>query len=111
MTGPQRRVSRHQRNRASRAWVFGTAGLAAAAAVIGVAAVLVTRGGTPTAWHPTPLATNIIGTQAVGLANPGSARAGGSTTGPLAPPSQSQAGPPLPPPRARGEMPPPPQRA
>src|SRR5229473_3586855 len=45
MTGPQRRVSRHQRNRASRAWVFGTAGLAAAAAAVGVAAVLVSTPG------------------------------------------------------------------
>lgn len=92
MTGPQRRVSRHQKNRASRAWVFGTAGLAAAAAAVGVAAILVTSGGPPTALHPTPLATNIIGTQAVGLANPGPAPKGGSPAGAMTLLSESQAG-------------------
>jgi hypothetical protein len=92
MTGPQRRVRRHQRNRASRAWVFGTAGLAAAAAAVGVAAVLVTSGGTRAVSHPTSLATNITGTQAVGVANPGPAQGGGSSAGSAVLLSESQAG-------------------
>src|ERR1700730_18179794 len=91
MTGPQRRISRHQRNRASRAWVFGTAGLAAAAAAVGVAAVLVTSGGNQSAGHPTPVTTNISGTPADGLANPGPAPAGGSPARTVVLLSESQA--------------------
>jgi hypothetical protein len=78
MTGPQR-GARHQRSRAPRAWVFGTAGLAAAAAASAVAVMLLTSNGSPAASRPAPLATNITGTQAVGLANPGLVPAGGTT--------------------------------
>jgi hypothetical protein len=80
MTGPQR-GARHQRSRAPRVWVFGTAGLAAAAAAIAVAVILLTGGGSPAASRPTPLATNITSTQAVGLANPGLVLADGTHAG------------------------------
>jgi hypothetical protein len=80
MTGLQRRVPQQQRGtQSSRAWVFGTAGLAGIAATGGVVAILVGSAGTPGASRPAPLATNITGTQAVGLANPGTPQAGTAT--------------------------------
>ena len=92
MTGPQR-SARHQRSRASRAWVFGTAGLAAAVAAAIVAVILLSSGGTPAATRATPLATNIVSTQAVGLANLGPPpQPGGSAAGAGSLLSQSQAG-------------------
>jgi hypothetical protein len=92
MTGPQR-GARHQRSRAPRAWVFGTAGLAAAAAVVVVAVVLLTSGGTPGAARPTPLATNITSSQAVGLANLGPPpKVGGSSAGTASLLAQAEAG-------------------
>jgi hypothetical protein len=79
MTGLQRRTPQQQRrNRSSRAWVFCTAGLAGVAAAGGVAAILLTSSRTPAESQPAPLATNITGAQAVGLANPGEAQAGGA---------------------------------
>jgi Ricin-type beta-trefoil lectin domain-like len=80
MTGPQR-GARHQRSRGPRAWVFGTAGLAAAVAAVVVAVILLNSGGSPAASRPTPLATNITSTQAVGLANPGLVLANGTHAG------------------------------
>ena len=78
MTGPQR-GARHQRSRAPRAWVFGTAGLAAALAAAGVVVVLLTSRGPPA--RPTPLATDITSTQAAGLANLGPLPAGSGPAG------------------------------
>src|ERR1022692_257013 len=79
MTGPQR-GARHHRSRSPRAWVFGSAGLAGSIAVAAVAVVLLTNGGSPAA-SPTPLATNVTSTQAVGLANPGLVQADGTVAG------------------------------
>jgi Ricin-type beta-trefoil lectin domain-like len=88
MTGPQRRA-RHQRSRAPRAWVFGTAGVAAALAAIGVVVMLLTSG-SPAA-SPTPLATDITSSQAVGLANLGPLPAGTGPAGAETLLSRSQA--------------------
>jgi hypothetical protein len=60
--------------------VFGSAGLAGGIAVAAVAAILLTTGGSPAA-SPTPLATNVTSTQAVGLANPGLAQGDGAGAG------------------------------
>ena len=80
MTGLQRRTPQQQRrNRSSRAWVFGTAGLAGVAAAGGVVAILLTSSRTPAESQPAPLATNITSAQAVGLANPGEPPAGAAT--------------------------------
>ena len=79
MTGPQR-GARHHRSRSPRAWVFGSAGLAGGIVVAAVAVILLTNGGSPEA-SPTPLATNVTGTQAVGLANPGLVQADGTVAG------------------------------
>jgi hypothetical protein len=79
MTGPHR-GARHHRSRSPRAWVFGSAGLAGGIAVAAVAVMLLTNGGSPEA-SPTPLATNVTGTQAVGLANPGLVQADGTVAG------------------------------
>jgi hypothetical protein len=79
MTGPHR-GARHHRSRSPRAWVFGSAGLAGGIAVAAVAVILLTNGGSPEA-SPTPLATNVTGTQAVGLANPGLVQADGTVAG------------------------------
>lgn len=79
MTGPHR-GARHHRSRSPRAWVFGSVGLAGGIAVAAVAVILLTNGGSPEA-APTPLATNVTGTQAVGLANPGLVQADGTVAG------------------------------
>jgi Ricin-type beta-trefoil lectin domain-like len=79
MTGPQR-GARHHKSRSPRAWVFGSAGLAGGIAVAAVAVILLTSSGSPEA-SPTPLATNVTGTQAVGLANPGLVQADGTVAG------------------------------
>jgi Ricin-type beta-trefoil lectin domain-like len=79
MTGPQY-GARHQRSRGPRAWVFGTAGLAAVTAGAVVAGILLT-GGTSTGRRPAPLATNVTSTQAIGLANPGQVSADGAVVG------------------------------
>ena len=77
MTGLQRRVPEEQRGKqSSRAWVFGTAGLAGVAATGGAVAILLSSASTPAGSRPAPLATNVTGTQAVGLANPGEPQAG-----------------------------------
>jgi hypothetical protein len=79
MTGPQY-GARHHKSRSPRAWVFGSAGLAGGIAVAAVAVILLTSGGSPAA-SPTPLATNVTGTQAVGLANPGLVQPDGTIAG------------------------------
>ena len=89
MTGPQR-GARHQRSRAPRAWVFGTAGVAAALAAVGVVVMLLTGGGAPAA-SPTPLVTNITSSQAIGLANLGPPPAGSGPAGAETLLSQSKA--------------------
>src|ERR1019366_221307 len=71
---------RHHRSRSPRAWVFGSAGLAGGIAVAAVAVILLANGGSPEA-APTPLATHVTGTQAVGLANPGLVQADGTVAG------------------------------
>ncbi len=72
--------------------MLGTAGLAAVVAAVAVGAVLLTSRGTPAATRPTPFATDISSSQAVGLANLGPPPAGDGPAGAESLLSGSQAG-------------------